>query len=220
MSGHCGCPADADGRQPDGGGLPRNEPGRSQRLAAGVGAEPRLRLLDAARLPDHRDRLFRAACVMCATREDAEDLVQETYTRVLQRQRFVRRDDDLAYLLQVLRNTWINTYRARLRQPNTVAFDESIDFVIDEAADPGASIVGLQAIYAVVSQLSPVLRDTLIAVDILDLSYKDAARALRTRPGTIMSRLHRARNEVALRLTADAATTAEKIDAGTRLRGV
>ena len=45
------------------------------------------RLLDPARLADHVDRLYRAAWLLCGSREDAEDLVQDTYARVLSRPR-------------------------------------------------------------------------------------------------------------------------------------
>jgi RNA polymerase sigma-70 factor (ECF subfamily) len=99
-----------------------------------------------------------------------------------------------------LRNTWINMYRSRARLPKTVTLDESIEFVLDGGSDPCVSSVGLRAIYDAALQLSPVLRDTLVAVDIVGLSYKQAARALRTREGTIMSRLHRARAQVASRI--------------------
>jgi RNA polymerase sigma-70 factor (ECF subfamily) len=155
------------------------------------------RRLDPQRLPDHRDRLFRAACAMCSSREDAEDLVQETYVSVLKRPRFVRHDEDLAYLLRVLRNTWINSHRSRARQPPTVLLDETIDFAIDHRADPTMSVIEMRAIYQAVQQLTPPLRDTLVAVDIVGLSYKQAARALGTREGTIMSRLYRARAKIA-----------------------
>jgi len=56
------------------------------------------RPLDPAALPDHVDRLYRAAWASCGSREDAEDLVQETYARVLAKPRLLRREDDLAYL--------------------------------------------------------------------------------------------------------------------------
>jgi RNA polymerase sigma-70 factor (ECF subfamily) len=156
-----------------------------------------VRQLDVERLGDHRDRLFRAACGLCRSRDEAEDLVQETYARVLRRPRFLRNDDDLGYLLKVMRNTWINAYKSRARRPETVEFDEATDFVIDPGTDPGVSVVELQSIYAAVRQLSPPLRETLAAVDIGGLSYRQAARALGTRQGTIMSRLHRARSQVA-----------------------
>src|SRR4051812_50152333 len=62
------------------------------------------RTLDPARLGDHLDRLYRAAWALCGSREDTEDLVQETYARVLSRPRVLRREDDLGYLLRALRN--------------------------------------------------------------------------------------------------------------------
>jgi hypothetical protein len=57
------------------------------------------RQLDRERLGDHFDRLFRAAWALCGSREDAEDLVQETYARVLRKRRLLHGDDDLGYLL-------------------------------------------------------------------------------------------------------------------------
>ena len=58
------------------------------------------RTLDPARLGDHLDRLYRAAWALCGSREDAEDLVQETYARLLARPRWLRNEDDLGYLLR------------------------------------------------------------------------------------------------------------------------
>ena len=64
-----------------------------------------LRPLDPARLGDHIDRLYRAALGLCGSHADAEDLVQETYVQVLRKPRLLRSDDDLGYLMRVLRNT-------------------------------------------------------------------------------------------------------------------
>ena len=56
--------------------------------------------LDADALGDHLDRLYRAAWALCGSREDAEDLVQETYVRVLAKKRVIGSDaDTLPYLL-------------------------------------------------------------------------------------------------------------------------
>ena len=46
--------------------------------------------LDPAQASNHIDRLFRAAWALCGSRQDAEDLVQETYARVLAKPRFLR----------------------------------------------------------------------------------------------------------------------------------
>ena len=78
--------------------------------------------LDPERLGDHLDRLYRAAWALTGSREDAEDLVQETYARVLSRPRLLRNEDDLGYLLRALRNTFLNERRTRsrrLRQADT-----------------------------------------------------------------------------------------------------
>src|SRR5881392_2116984 len=64
-----------------------------------VSSAERLRL-DPQQASDHIDRLFRAAWALCGSREDAEDLVQETYARVLAKPRFLRSEDDLGYLLR------------------------------------------------------------------------------------------------------------------------
>ncbi|MEY2535647.1 MAG: hypothetical protein QOF29_3557, partial [bacterium] len=73
-------------------------------------------MLDPADLGDHVDRLFRAAWAMCGSREDAEDLVQDTFARVLAKPRLLRNDDDLGYLLRVLRNTFVSRHRATSRR--------------------------------------------------------------------------------------------------------
>jgi len=85
--------------------------------------------LDPDRLGDHLDRLYRAAWALSGSREDAEDLVQETYARVLARPRFLRHEDDLGYLLRVLRNTFLNARRTRARRPQTDPLPEGAEFV-------------------------------------------------------------------------------------------
>ena len=62
--------------------------------------------------------------------------------------------------------------------------------------DEGARMAEVKLAYAAIGELSEPLRETLVAVDIVGLSYKEAARALGTRKGTIMSRLFRARERV------------------------
>ncbi len=147
-------------------------------------------------MPAHRERLLRAARGMCASREEAEDLVQETFARVLDKPRFLRGDDDAGYLLRVLRNTWINDLRRRRREFAPAAFDEALS-VSDHGSDPFVSVSTVDLLQDAVSRLSPVLRETLLAVDVLGLSYDQTASVLGTRIGTVMSRLHRARHAAA-----------------------
>jgi RNA polymerase sigma-70 factor, ECF subfamily len=90
-----------------------------------------MRILDPQSLGQHVDRLYRAAWALCGSREDAEDLVQETFARVLAKPRVLRGGDELHYLMRVLRNTFLTGRRTASRRPATVA---TLDDVV--AADP------------------------------------------------------------------------------------
>jgi RNA polymerase sigma-70 factor, ECF subfamily len=191
-----------------------------------------MRTLDPQSLSQHVDRLYRAAWALCGSREDAEDLVQETFTRVLSRPRVLQGDDELYYLLRVLRNTFFTSRRTASRRPVTVATLEDV-----VAADPRTmrqpeQALEMQELYATIASLPEDFRLALVAVDVLGLSYREAARALRVREATITSRLFRARKQVAKRLlgaadpietghaearpgTAGAGGTLEDSDAGT-----
>ena len=157
--------------------------------------------LEPSRMADHRARLYRAAYALCGSRHDAEDLVQDTFERVLRRPRFVRRDRDLAYLLRVLQHTWSAQAKTAARRRTTPAPPMDLDWVPDTRASQELALDARLA-YAAMSELSEPLRLTIVAVDVLGLSYKEAARALRTRTGTIMSRLFRAREQLASALDA------------------
>lgn len=156
--------------------------------------------LDPDALGDHIDRLYRAAWSLCGSREEAEDLVQETFLRVLRRPRLVRRDDDLGYLLRVLHNTFVSRYRARTRRPQEVALPEDISFIEDRrAADPQRHVEAAE-LYAAIAALPPDFRDAVVAVDVAGMSYREAARAFGTREATIATRVHRGRNRLAAQL--------------------
>ena len=159
------------------------------------------RRLDPESLGSYVERLYRAAYGLTGSRHDAEDLVQDTYERVLRRPRFVRRDQDLAYLLRVLRNTWISSRRGQRAITVAPAGDEIDD--VPSAADPIGQTIDGTVLLAELRSLSPPLREAVVAVDIVGLSYREAARALATKEGTIMSRLNRGRGQIAARLGID-----------------
>jgi RNA polymerase sigma-70 factor, ECF subfamily len=160
--------------------------------------------LDPAHLGDHLDRLYRAAWAMCGSREDAEDLVQETYARVLARPRWLRGEDDLGYLLRVLRNTHISRRRAAGRRPVAVPFAEEAPEPEDgRTAWRPETAIDTEALFAAIAALPDAFREALVAVDICGLSYGEAGRALRVREATITTRLHRARRQVAAVLRDD-----------------
>jgi RNA polymerase sigma-70 factor (ECF subfamily) len=158
------------------------------------------RQLDRTSLGDHVDRLYRAAWAMCGSREEAEDLVQDTFLKVMSRPRLLRSEDDLGYLLRALRNTFLSGRRTASRRPVGEPFDERLELIADRSTRPPEEAAEAREVYGAIAALPPKCRDALVAVDLLGLSYREAARALRVRPETITSRLYRARNQVGARL--------------------
>jgi len=159
------------------------------------------RELDPEALGDHIDRLYRAARGLCGSREEAEDLVQETFARVLRKPRILRSDDDIGYLLRVLRNTFVSTRRTAARRPQTTALPDDLDLVEDRSSVRPEQRLESEELYAAISALPDDFRDALISIDIVGLSYREAAKALGVREATITTRLHRARQRVAKQLT-------------------
>jgi RNA polymerase sigma-70 factor (ECF subfamily) len=136
---------------------------------------------------------------MCGSRDLAEDLVQETYVKVLSRPRLLRRDDDLGYLIKALRNTWYSHLRnERTRRASTDPREHASDDLAarTSAGDPESSLEAGEVLDAL-AELPQPFREAVAAVDMAGLSYAEAARALGVRKGTIMSRVYRGREQVA-----------------------
>ena len=156
------------------------------------------RRLDPEAAGDHIDTLFRVALAMSGSRDLAEDLVQQTYVKVLSRPRVLRRDDDLGYLIKALRNTWYSHLRGeRIRREATDSRTDPEQLPApSQVGDPEASLEATVVLDAL-AQLPEPYREAVAAVDVAGLSYAEAARALGTRQGTIMSRVYRGREQVA-----------------------
>lgn len=122
--------------------------------------------------------------------------MQETYARVFSRTRLIRNEDEIGYLLRALRNTLISQRRTAQRRPVTSELDEESPIGARASDDP-AEAVEARGVYAAIAQLPEEFRDVLVAVDVVGLSYPEAAQALGVREGTITSRLFRARDRVA-----------------------
>jgi RNA polymerase sigma-70 factor (ECF subfamily) len=157
-----------------------------------------MHLLDPQSLPSYTDRLYRAAWALCGSREEAEDLVQETFARALARPRIVRGGSDLAYLLRGLRNTFIETLRTAERRPRTVGALEEFIAVAPPSQQPDAAAQAHE-VFAAIADLPEQFRLAIVAVDVVGLSYAEAGRALDTREATVATRLFRARAELAER---------------------
>jgi RNA polymerase sigma-70 factor (ECF subfamily) len=156
-----------------------------------------LRELDPNSLGDHLDRLYRAAWALCGSREDAEDLVQDTYTKILARPRFLRGEEDLWYLMRTLKNVFLSQRRTLARRSPPVPLDEEVDPVEAPQSDRPDEIAQNREVYAAIGALPDGLREALVAIDVVGLSYEEASKALGVRQGTITSRLFRARERVA-----------------------
>ena len=143
----------------------------------------------------HLDRMVAAARSLTGNHADADDLVQEVMLSLMQRPRQLKRGSELAYLMTMLRNAQVDRYRAAARRPTSSLEDA------DEPEDPRAGLrperaaEGREVLEAVHAIDSP-FRETVVAVDVLGLSYKEAAKALDVPVGTVMSRLARGRERV------------------------
>jgi RNA polymerase sigma-70 factor (ECF subfamily) len=146
--------------------------------------------LDPDCLPGYLAVLYRTARAMCRSREDAEDLVQETFVNVLARPRLLRTGNEIGYLRRALKNTNASRCRAALRRPAT---SRLIDH---DAPAPPTSTVDAREIFEAIAGAPAMYRDAVIAVDVLGLSYREAARSLNVSEATLTSRLHRGRQRV------------------------
>ncbi|HWX96207.1 MAG TPA: sigma-70 family RNA polymerase sigma factor [Solirubrobacteraceae bacterium] len=158
--------------------------------------------LDASSLPRHLDRLYRAAWALCGDREDAEDLVQETFARILARPRLLRGGQEMPYLMGAMHNTFRNRYRDAARRPAIAA---TLDDIVDEDRTPTTRpewALEIKEVYATIAALPDRYRTAIVAVDVMGLSYREALNALKIPEATITTRLHRARRYLLARLSA------------------
>jgi len=152
--------------------------------------------LDPQALVTHLDRLYRVAWALCGSREEAEDLVQETAARVLAKPRRLHGQDELAYLVRALRNTFLLSRRTRSRRPREVATLEQVEPVERRGRGQPEAALEARELLAAIAALPEDFRHALVAVDVAGLSYREAAELLDTREATIASRVYRGRERV------------------------
>ena len=175
--------------------------------------------LDPQSLPQHVDRLYRAAWALCGSPHDAEDLVQETFTRVLARPRFLHGQDELAYLMRVLRNTFLTQRRAAGRRPqNAQVTLDDIEFADPRTGERPEHALQAQEVFGAIANLPENYRLALVAVDVIGLSYREAAKSLGTREATIAMRVFRGRERVAREMSGEPTASSERAEAPTKPR--
>src|SRR5262249_41111523 len=149
-------------------------------------------------------QVYRVARRLVSTREEAEELMQETYARAFRSWRSFSQGTNLrAWLLRILTNLNIDRGRRKQRAPDEQPLEEG-DYFLYHRPEQSAGDGSLDEERAVerlsqgdiVSALSAVphdFRDVVVLVDIGDFTYQDAANILDIPVGTVMSRLHRGR---------------------------
>ena len=151
----------------------------------------------------HLDTLYRAALRFTNDPSRAEDLVQDTMLRAFRAWKSYRPGSNArAWLLTILRNTFINDYRRARREPVAMDLDVAESLALPESArdmDPEgeffARIVD-QKVLDAVDSLPPDFREVLVLSDMEGLAYADIAAMLEIPVGTVKSRLFRARRQL------------------------
>lgn len=149
----------------------------------------------------NRDRLFSVAFSWCKDSALAEDIVQETLIKAMQRIDQLKREDcQFSWMYSILSNCLNDHYR---RCKNTVSIDDysenKIDTLCHNDADPVLICLSNQVtriVRRMVRDLPVQQRSVLALVDLDEYSYSEAADALGIPIGTVMSRLSRARRSL------------------------
>jgi RNA polymerase sigma-70 factor (ECF subfamily) len=149
------------------------------------------------------DQVYRVARHLTSSREEAEDLVQDTYARAFRSWRSFTPGTNLrAWLLRILTNLNIDRGRRTQRAPQMTALEANDYYLYDKLAESDGVApdeervverLSQDDIVAALSHVPHDFRDVLVLVDIGDFSYQDAANILDIPIGTVMSRLHRGR---------------------------
>jgi RNA polymerase sigma-70 factor, ECF subfamily len=189
-------------------------PGQAVPAAPAGGDEERqMRFADEA-LP-HLRQLRAAATAMTRNPHDAEDLVQETYTKAYASfQQFREGTNARAWLLRILTNTFINSYRRRQREPARVSTTGLEDWQFTQGwtgdAPRSAEDVALDRlpdteVFQAIRELPRDFRTAVYLADMEGFSYREVADIMACPVGTVMSRLHRARGQLRTMLREQAA---------------
>lgn len=154
--------------------------------------------MDLQTIAPHIPRLRRYARALAGDQHAADDLVQDTLERAINKHHLWRQGSDLrAWLFAIMHNVFVNQLRARAARPES-ALDE-------DDLPPVPSVQGarleIRDLESALALLPPEQREIVLLVGLEQLSYAEVARALDIPIGTVMSRLFRGRERLRTLLT-------------------
>ncbi len=166
-------------------------------------APEKAKIFDEEFMP-HIDSMYNFAYKLTLEEEDAKDLVQDTYMKAY---RFLNSFDQgtnaKAWLFRILKNSFINDYRKKSKQPAKVDYQEVEQIYNSDDADHNATVdlrsetvknlIGDEVSNAL-NSLAVDFRIVIILCDLEGFTYEEMAKILDIPIGTVRSRLHRARN--------------------------
>ncbi|MCX7895510.1 MAG: sigma-70 family RNA polymerase sigma factor [Thermoanaerobaculum sp.] len=150
----------------------------------------------------HWEQLYKTALRLTRNREDAEDLLQETYLKAFRHWQSFQPGTNLkAWLFKILKNTFINLYRRQKALPPQTDFadlEETLEaqIISEPEKSPEDELLERswdQGVLAAVKQLPHNYKVVVLLADIEGYSYKEIAEILAIPLGTVMSRLYRGR---------------------------
>jgi RNA polymerase sigma-70 factor (ECF subfamily) len=158
----------------------------------------------------HMNALYSFAVRLCRNREDAHDLVQETFMKGFRFfDKFERGTNCKAWLFRILKNTYINQYRKDKREPDIVEYDVIEEFYDLIRSDSSESTDLQKKIFdnllddevsTALEALPETFRTAIILCDLEGMTYEEIAEIIECPIGTVRSRLHRARKMLASQL--------------------
>lgn len=171
----------------------------------------KLRIFNSEFMP-HIDSMYNFAFRLTFDEDDSKDLVQDTYLKAY---RFIRSfqqgTNAKAWLYRILKNSFINDFRKKSKEPSKVDYQEVENFYNSEDVDSNETVdLRIDAVKDMIgdevsnalNSLAVDFRTVIILCDLEGFTYEEMAKILDIPIGTVRSRLHRARNLLKEKLNA------------------